>query len=89
MDNSQHVPTKTPANPDKPGLMDVPAAAGWLGVSVSWLEKAVANRKVPHTRIGRNVRFSQTHLDEIVRRNEVAPVYREKKSGRTGARTSL
>lgn len=53
------------------GLLDKHEAAAWLGVSVSWLEKKVAAREVPHTRLGRSVRFSADHLAEIVADGEV------------------
>jgi excisionase family DNA binding protein len=48
-------------------------AAEWLHVSDSWLRKQVAARKVPHTRLGRNVRFSEADLAEIVARARVEP----------------
>ena len=53
------------------GLVDKKTAAAWLGVSVSWLEKRIAAREVPHTRLGRAVRFSADHLAAIVAENEV------------------
>lgn len=47
-------------------------AAEWLGVPVSWLQEKVQKREVPHTRLGKHVRFAQHHLDEIVRAGESA-----------------
>lgn len=48
------------------GLVDKKAAAAWLGVSVSWLEKKMAAREVPFTFIGSSARFSADHLAQIV-----------------------
>ncbi|MCW2827164.1 MAG: DNA-binding protein [Marmoricola sp.] len=45
-------------------------AAAWLNVSRKWLEAKVQREEVPYTRIGRHVRFTQAHLDEIVSRGE-------------------
>jgi excisionase family DNA binding protein len=46
--------------------MDFAAAAEWLDIPEKTLRVYVAARKVPHTRVGRHVRFSQAHLDAIV-----------------------
>lgn len=50
------------------GLLDKRQAAAWLGVSVSWLDKQVAARKVQFTRPAgsRLVRFSADDLAAIV-----------------------
>ena len=53
------------------GLVDKRVAAAWLGVSVSWLEKAAAARTVPHTKVAGQLRWSADHLREIVEANEV------------------
>lgn len=53
------------------GLVDKATAAEWLGVSISWIDKQVAAQTIPHTKLGRNVRFSADHLAAIVAENEV------------------
>lgn len=50
----------------RPRLIDLPTAAGELGVSVSWLEKAVAARQVQVTRVGRRVLFSDADLEHFI-----------------------
>ncbi len=45
-------------------------AAAWLGVPRRWLEDEVRFGRVSHTRIGKHVRFTQEHLDELVARGE-------------------
>lgn len=52
------------------GLRDIKAAAAWLDVKFTWLRDQVTARKVPHTRVGRHVRFTQHHLDAIVAAGE-------------------
>lgn len=54
-------------------LLDIPAAADRLGVPEGWLRKAVTARRVPFTRIGKHVRFTEEHLESIVRAGEQAP----------------
>lgn len=51
-------------------LLDTKQAAEYLNVSYDWLQKQVAAHKVPHTRLGKFVRFSPDHLDAIVKRGE-------------------
>lgn len=62
--------TKSPAGDDEPGLYTTRQAADYLNVSYDWLKKRASAAEVPHTRIGRSVRFSREHLDEIVRSGE-------------------
>lgn len=50
----------------RPRLVDLPTAAGDLGVSQSWLEKAVAARQVQVTRVGRRVLFSDADLEHFI-----------------------
>lgn len=45
-------------------------AAEWLGVPQKWLEQRVQQGKAPHTRLGKHVRFSQAHLEAIVKAGE-------------------
>lgn len=43
-------------------------------VKQSWLERQAAARKIPFAMLGGSYRFSDRHLDEIVRTNEQVPV---------------
>lgn len=45
-------------------------AAAWLGVSVRWLHRGVQAGRLPHTRLGKHVRFTKEHLDAIVAAGE-------------------
>lgn len=54
-------------------LRNFTEAAEWLNVSESWLRKQVAARLVPHTRLGRNVRFTDENLQAIAERGRVEP----------------
>ncbi|HEY1319145.1 MAG TPA: helix-turn-helix domain-containing protein [Streptosporangiaceae bacterium] len=49
-------------------------AASLLKVKRSWLERQAAARQIPFSMLGGSYRFSDRHLAEIVRMNEVAPV---------------
>jgi excisionase family DNA binding protein len=49
-------------------------AARLLKVKQSWLERQAAARKIPFSMLGGSYRFSDRHLAEIIRLNEVAPV---------------
>lgn len=51
---------------DKDGLRDIDEAAEWLNIPRTTLRDMVTARRVPHTRVGRHVRFAQHHLDAIV-----------------------
>lgn len=48
-------------------------AASLLKVKQSWLERQAASRKIPFAILGGSYRFSDRHIAEIVRINEVAP----------------
>jgi excisionase family DNA binding protein len=48
-------------------------AARLLKVKQSWLERQAAAGKVPFSMLGGSYRFSDRHLAEIVRLNEVVP----------------
>jgi excisionase family DNA binding protein len=49
-------------------------AARLLKVKQSWLERQAAARKIPFSMLGGSYRFSDRHIAEIVRMNEVTPV---------------
>jgi excisionase family DNA binding protein len=58
----------------QPVMHTAEEAARLLKVKQSWLERQAAARKIPFSMLGGSYRFSDRHLAEIVRMNEVAPV---------------
>ena len=58
---------------ERPPLKDYAQAAEWLGVPVRWLQDRVQRGEVPYTRLGKHVRFTQEHLDVIVKAGEHVP----------------
>jgi excisionase family DNA binding protein len=65
-------------SPDR--LLTTEEAAKVLCVSYSWLKKAAQRREVPCTHIGRAVRFSRTHLEEIIAAGESPPLENRRRS---------
>lgn len=55
---------------EAPRLLNIDEAATYLNVPRTWLRDKVTARAVPHTRIGRHVRFTLEHLEEIVSQGE-------------------
>lgn len=53
-----------------PELLTITQAAVVLGVPTGWLRKKVTDREVPHTRLGKHVRFTAEHLRAIVAAGE-------------------
>jgi excisionase family DNA binding protein len=51
-------------------LLTIAEAAEYLNVPFTWLRDKVSAREVPHTRLGRHVRFTPEHLDQIIRDGE-------------------
>ena len=51
---------------DQPLFFDYSEAARRLAVKQSWLEAAVQARRIPHHRLGRLVRFSESDLEQIL-----------------------
>ena len=51
-------------------LRNYEQAAEWLGVPKRWLEDQVRAGNAPHAKLGKHVRFTQQHLDAIVRAGE-------------------
>ena len=70
-------------------LRSIEEAASVLNVSESWLRKRVAARDVPFTKIGRQVRFTDVHIDEIIAAGEHAVQRSAPRGGRGSARTRL
>jgi len=62
-------------------LYDITEAADALNVPHSWLQDKVTARKVPNTRLGKHVRFTEGHLAQIV-----AEGYRPVREERGGQR---
>ena len=57
-----------------PRWRSIGEAATVLNVPENWLRKKVSARAVPFTRIGRHVRFTAAHLEQIIRAGEQAPI---------------
>jgi excisionase family DNA binding protein len=55
-------------------LLTIVEAAAVLRVPEGWLRKKVSAGVVPHTRLGKHVRFSSDQLRRIVLSGEVQPV---------------
>lgn len=68
-------------------LLTTEEAAEILRVSYSWLKKAAQRRDVPCTHIGRAVRFSRAHLEQIIAAGERPPLSAQPR--RSSARTRL
>ena len=59
----------TTSGPDLTGpqhLMNKEELARFLGVSVAWVRKGVANRTLPYTNVGRLVRFTPEQVAQIL-----------------------
>ena len=44
-------------------LLDIEQTAAYLGVTPRWVRRAVAERRIPHHKIGKLVRFHRDDLD--------------------------
>jgi len=44
--------------------------AAYLAVSVAWVRKAVTDRTIPYTKIGKNLRFTPSQVEEILSEGE-------------------
>lgn len=51
-------------------LYSIAEAAEVLNVPRTWLRDKVTGRQVPHTRLGRHVRFTESHLAAIIQDGE-------------------
>lgn len=47
-------------------LLTLEEAAAYLHVSKRWLEDAVRDRKLRHTRLGKHIRFRVEYLEEFI-----------------------
>jgi excisionase family DNA binding protein len=57
-------------------LLTFAEAAEVLNVPESWLREKVARRQVPHTRLGKHVRFTRADLTDIIHNGHHTPVAR-------------
>lgn len=68
-----HAARTTGTLAEQPVMHTAEEAARLLKVKRSWLERQAAARKIPFSMLGGSYRFSDRHLAEIVRMNEVSP----------------
>lgn len=71
-----------PTLPDR--LLDIDGLAEYLGVPRSWVRDKITARALPHTRIGRHVRFAPEHVAAIVAEGE-EPVINKQRTRSNGA----
>lgn len=55
-------------------MLDVGAAAEYLGTSVRHMRHLVFEKKIPYVKIGQRVRFLQSDLDSYIEANRVPAV---------------
>lgn len=60
-------------DPAPASLLTIDEAAAVLHVPRSWLRDRVSARLVPHTRLGRHVRFTPEHMSQIIAGGEESP----------------
>jgi excisionase family DNA binding protein len=53
-----------PTLPDR--LLDIDGLAAYLDVPRTWVRDKITARALPHTRVGRHVRFTPEHVAAIV-----------------------
>jgi excisionase family DNA binding protein len=66
--------TTFPSGAGPTHLYNIVEAASVLGVPEGWLRKKVSARAVPHTRLGKHVRFTDDQLNRIVSAGAVEPM---------------
>ncbi len=52
-------------------LMDTKAVARYLGVDVSWVNKAVSEKRIPYIKIGKYNKFRKHTIDSWIEKNAV------------------
>lgn len=67
-------------------LLTISEAATALNVPEGWLRKKVSAGAVPHTRLGKHVRFTDDHLSQIVAAGETSSVTAQQPSNGVSAR---
>ena len=68
-------PGATGAGPEE-GLVDLEAAAAFLGVTVRWMRRRVAERAIPHYKLTGRLAFSPADLRQLRDASRVEPVKR-------------
>ena len=63
-----------------PEVFTIVEAARLLRVPEGWLRKKVTAGVVPHTRLGKHVRFTSGHLTRILADGEPAPCFEPSRS---------
>jgi excisionase family DNA binding protein len=61
---------RPPSLPNR--LLSIQEAAEYLNVPMRWVQDAVQQRRIRCTRIGKHVRFTREHLDELIDAGEQA-----------------
>jgi excisionase family DNA binding protein len=64
-----------------PVVFTIAEAARLLNVPLGWLSKKVSSREVPHTRLGKHVRFTAEHIQLIIAAGEQQPAALVSSSG--------
>lgn len=62
-------------------LLTAPEAAELLSVNPRWLLAQARARRVPHHRLGRQVRFAREHVDAILAGTLCVPVAADSRAG--------
>ena len=75
--------------PDR--LLTSEQLADYLAVSVAWVRKGILERRLPYSKIGKNVRFTPAQVEQIVKAGERPPLPAadDRPQGRGSARTKL
>jgi excisionase family DNA binding protein len=55
-------------------LIDINAAAAYIGLSVHTVYTMVSQRRIPHVKVGRRVRFDLALLDTWINQQTVMPM---------------
>jgi excisionase family DNA binding protein len=78
-----------PPSEDRPDrLLTIAELAAYLNVSTGWVRAGVLNRTLPHTKIGRGVRFTPVQVQQIVEAGD-RPSLNQSAARRGSARTRL
>ena len=65
----------------RPPLLDAAAVAQQLGTSVRHIRRLVQERRIPHVKVGRYVRFDPNDITTWIEENYRWPVNRKKSTG--------
>lgn len=55
-------------------LLDIQGASHYTGVSITTLYKWVSQRRIPHIKMGRLVKFDPAKLDDWIKQQTVMPM---------------